>query len=172
VIEEVKKMHPENVAEAKKKVKHLVQDVDEVNIEDFLEHENSGHKDEAAAITMSRRPLTWGEKLKVMYHDVAKTKPFTLQKCMETIADIYAAKMKNDIERDVAGEQRQPLPDFCRDFFLIHTGLGSNASKRLCELMSGVQKYCNEHPRIKTFADLMNAQHASEGWDPHSIRQY
>ena len=166
-------MHPENVSEAKKKVKHLVQDVDEVNIEDFLEHENSGHNDEAAAIlTMSRRPLTWAEKLKVMYHGVAKTKPLTLQKCMETIADIYAAKMKNDIERDVAGEQRQPLPDFCRDFFLIRTGLGSNASKRLCELMSGVQKYCNEHPRIKTFADLMNAQHASEGWDPHSIRQY
>jgi hypothetical protein len=169
VIEEVKKMHPETVAEAKKK--HLVQDVDEVNVEDFLEHENSGHKDEAAAIVMSRRPLTWGEKLKVMYHDVAKTKPFTLKNCMETIADIYAAKMKNDIERDGAGEPRQPLPDFCRDFFLIHTGLGSKASKRLCELMSGVQKYCSEHPRIKTFADLMNAQHASEGWDPHSIRQ-
>ena len=167
-IEYLAKDNPDKGAEAKAKAASLVKDVDDIDLEEML---NKAHEEEDTdeMNAASRRSLNWFERLKIMYHDAAKSKPSKLKTTLDCIAEIYAAKMKLDAEQDKAGEPRQPLPDFCHDHFLMLTGVGSNASKRLCELIAGVRKHSGDHPRIKTFGLLMNVDNEAFGFDPQAV---
>lgn len=159
---------PELAAEAKAKASALVQDVDDINLDDLMA-DGDENPESAALAAASRRPMTWAEKLLVMYKDVSRAKPFSKAHTLETIAEIFAAKLKHDAEQDRAGETRLPLPDFCCDYFLMLTGVGSSAAKRLSELIAGVRKYSEEHPRIRTFSYLINASLVHESWDPQAV---
>jgi hypothetical protein len=163
------KDNPERLAEAKAKAAAIVQDVDEVNLDEMLHKKDDDEEDDSASGFAMRRPLTWQEKLKAMYRDAGKAKPCTKAQTLDTIAEIYAAKLKHDADQDRTGYPRQPLPEFCLDLFLIRTGVSSNAAKRLCELIAGVRKFESEHPRIKTFSYLMNATNEYSDWDPQAV---
>ena len=166
-LEFLAKDNPEKAAEAKLNAASLVMDADDMDLEEMLaksKNERTGDEINVAA----RRSLNWTEKLKIMYHDAAQAKPNKLKATLDSIAEIYAAKLKLDAEQDAAGEPRQPLPDFCRDHFLLLTGVGSNATKRLCELIAGVRNHCEDHPRIRTFCQLMNANNQEDGFDPQA----
>lgn len=167
-VEYLSKDNPEKAAEAKAKAASLIKDVDDIDLEEMLQ--KSKEEDESDDMNVaSRRSLNWSEKLKIMYHNAAISKPCKIKVTLDTIAEIYAAKLKLDAEQDKAGEPRQPLPDFCHDHFLMLTGVGSNASKRLCELIAGVRKHSEDHPRIKTFSRLMNANNEEQSFDPQAV---
>jgi hypothetical protein len=167
LVESLGKDNPEVLAKAKAKAAAIVQDVDEVSLDEVL-HNQDEQTYVASNEFATRRPLTWHEKLRAMYRDAGKAKLFTKAHTLDTIAEIYAAKVKHDAEQDRTGSRRQPLPDFCFDLFLIQTGVGSNALKRLNELIASVRKFESVHPRIKTFSYLMNATNEHSDWDPQA----
>ena len=159
--------HPDAVAEARSKANARF-NIDDVALEDLM---RSGDQKDGAMMVkpVAPRPMTWTERLQVMYYDALAEKPPSMAQTLDAIADIYAAKVQHDAAQDATRAPRQNLPEFCRDHMLSSAGIGSNASKRLCEIVAGVRKYRDLNPRIRTFCYLMNADCDAENWDPQAV---
>ena len=166
-LEFINHSNPALAAEARTKAAATRNAVD-IDLEELMQQKHEDNSGEPTINFSARRSLRWKEKLQFMYRNVHATAALSRKRTLDAISDIYVAKLKHNADRDAAGERWTNLPEFCQDLFLQQTGAGSNASKRLCELISGVRKWKDDHPRIKTFSYLVNANTDLDSWDPQA----